>query len=158
MPLLRSFVMFPLSSYSYSVSVFAPSAKWKAPAYECPDVTLSVTCTMWFVELRLTVRPLGEVRMEKTACCRFMANYLGMVKVSAYILKYIHLQINNFHLEEATFLDKITGTHNSRKGGFPYSSNKKMYQIPRPHDSILKLFLLRLNQIPKSIERILLLE
>jgi len=73
--------------------------------------------------------------MEKTACCRFMANYLGMVKVSAYILKYIHLQIYNFHLEEATFLDKITGTHNSHKGGFPNSSSKKTYQIPRPHDT-----------------------
>ena len=58
-----------------------------------------------------------------------------MVKVAAYRLKYIHLQIYNFHLEEATFLDKITGTPNSRKGGFPYSSNKKMYQIPRPHDT-----------------------
>ena len=58
-----------------------------------------------------------------------------MVKVSAYRLKYIHLQIYNFHLEEAAFLNKITGTPNSSKGGFPYSSNKKMYQIPRPHDS-----------------------
>ena len=69
-----------------------------------------------------------------------MANYLMMVKVSAYRLKYIHPQIYNFHLEEATFLDKITRTPNSRKRGLLNSSSKKMYQIPRfpdsrPHDS-----------------------
>ena len=49
--------------------------------------------------------------MEKTGCYRFMANYLMMVKVSAYRLKYIHLQIYNFHLEEATFLSKSQGLH-----------------------------------------------
>jgi len=38
-----------------------------------------------------------------------MANYLMMVKVAAYRLKYIHLQIYNFHLEEATFLSKSQG-------------------------------------------------
>ena len=71
-----------------------------------------------------------------------------MVKVSAYRLKYILLQIYNFHLEEAAFLNKITGTPNSSKGGFPYSSNKKMYQIPRPHDSVPMI-----HELPKRIQR-----
>ena len=84
--------------------------------------------------------------MGKTACSRFMANYLMMVKVSAYRLKYIQLQIYNFHLEEAIILTKITRTPNSRKRGFSNSSSKKMYQIPRPPDTgVQEFFVSRKN-------------
>ena len=48
--------------------------------------------------------------MEKTGCYRFMADYLEMVKVAAYRLKYMYLKIFNFHLEEAIILTKITRT------------------------------------------------
>ena len=68
-----------------------------------------------------------------------MANYLGMVKVSAYRLKYIHLQIYNFHLEEATFLSKSLGLTIAVKEDFLILQTRKCIKFPvpmiNPHDT-----------------------
>ena len=70
-----------------------------------------------------------------------------MVKVSAYRLKHIQLQIYNFHLEEAIFPEKIAATvstHKSQKQGFLNFSTRKcikfpvpLIQIPLPPDSLI---------------------
>ena len=65
-----------------------------------------------------------------------MANYLMMVKVSAYRLKYIHPQIYNFHLEEATFLSNSQGHPIAVNEDFHILQTRKYIKFPVPliHD------------------------
>ena len=55
-----------------------------------------------------------------------------MVKVAAYRLKYIHLQIYNFHLEEATFLSKTQGLPIAVNEDFLILQTRKCIKFPVP--------------------------
>ena len=63
-----------------------------------------------------------------------------MVKVSAYRLKHIHLQIYNFHLEEATFLSKSQGLPIAVNEDFLILQVRKCIKFPVPLIQVFKSF------------------